>query len=476
LIQIKAFHKAHGGGDMKNYGSFLLRCFSILAIIGNVSAQQYNPQPGWKDSYAVGGRCYCDSNGFDHGLDTKTAPTPFGSKNVVAICADITRVLGVGPLDGRIPYNDIQCGNGPANDAADESGCPGRVDIGPEGCNQIGPTWDLMSVYGNAPNTRLDRSQWTLSASSNTALLQNAIDASTDSRWSTGATQASGQFFQIDLGALRPFNRIVIDAALNPEDYPRAFRMLVSDDGLYWRSPIFSGQGFRSLTDVYFVTQAARYVRIELTGASLDRWWSIHDIALYQTEDPTISRPVLDSRGWIFGASSSVTDAPLAIDGSAATRWTTKTVQKPGQFFQIDLQRAEFFDGIQLDTRANPNDYPRGYQVLVSDDGVLWRGPVASGVGDGPVTGIRFPVQKARYVRIEQTGSDAARWWSIHEVFVEKAFKRTLRSNPLPPNPANNAALPQRSMPAISTTRTAARAAAPSAIDASEGTLRESER
>jgi hypothetical protein len=476
LIQIKAIRKAHGGGDMKNCGSFLLWCSGILAIIGNVSAQQYNPQPGWKDSYAVGGRCYCDSNGFDHGLDAKTAPTPFGNKNVVAICADIAGVLGSGPVDGRIPYNDIQCGNGPANDAPDEAGCPGRVDIGPEGCNQIGPTWDLLSVYGNAPNTRLDRSQWTLSASSNPALLQNAIDASTDSRWSTGATQTSGQFFQIDLGALRPFNRLAIDTAPNPEDYPRAFRLLVSDDGFYWRSPIFSGQGFRPLTDLYFGTQAARYVRIELSGASPNRWWSIHDIALYQTEDPTVSRPVLDSNGWIFGASSSVADAPLAIDGSATTRWATKAAQKPGQFFQVDFQRPESFDGIQLDTRANANDYPRGYRVLVSDDGMLWRGPVASGAGDGPVTSIRFPMQQARHVRIEQTGSDATHWWSIHEIFVEKAFKRTLLSKPLPPNPANNAAVPQRSTPAISKTRTAARTTAPSAIDAGEGAQRESER
>ncbi len=461
---------------MKNCSTFLLWCFGILTIAGNASAQPYNPQPGWKDSYAVGGRCYCDSNGFDHGLDAKNAPTPFGSKNVVAICADIARVLGSGPAAGRIPYNDIQCGNGPANDAPDEAGCPGRVDIGPEGCNQIGPTWDLMSVYGNAPNTRLDRSQWTLSASSNTALLQNAIDASADSRWSSGAIQAPGQFFQIDLGALRPFNRLAIDTAPDPENYPRAFRVLVSDDGLYWRSPIFSGQGFRPLSDLYFVTQAARYVRIELTGASPDRWWSIHDIALHQTEDPTAYRPVLDSKGWIFAASSSAADAPLTIDGSATTRWATKTAQNPGQFLQIDFQRAESFDGIQLDTRGNPSDYPRGYRVFVSDDGSLWRGPVASGAGDGPVTGIRFPMQKARHVKIEQTGSDATHWWSIHEIFVEKVFKRTLHSRPLPSNPANNAAAPQRSTPAIPQTRSAPRRTVPTASGTTQEPQRESVR
>lgn len=121
-----------------------------LAAIGTQAmAQQYNPRPGWKDSYAVDGVCYCDSNGFDHGADELTYNTPIGELSVVQICADITSVLGVGSTSGRIPYNDLQCGNGPPNNAGDEDpdACPGRVDIGSEGCFQLGPKWDLEAVY-----------------------------------------------------------------------------------------------------------------------------------------------------------------------------------------------------------------------------------------------------------------------------------------------------------------------------------------
>lgn len=112
-------------------------------------AQGWNPKPGWKDSYAVDGRCYCDSRNYDHGLGSKTAETPLGQKNVVEICNDIRDALGPGPVAGRIPFNDIQCGHGPANDARDEIGCPGRVDIGPAGCSVKGPKWDLQAVYGD---------------------------------------------------------------------------------------------------------------------------------------------------------------------------------------------------------------------------------------------------------------------------------------------------------------------------------------
>jgi hypothetical protein len=417
---------------MKFVPTFVLCCFALCFSL-STAGQQYDPQPNWKDSYAVDGKCYCDSNGFDHGLDTKTAPTPFGRKSVVQICADIERVLGAGPLQGRIPYNDIQCGNGPANDAPDEAGCPGRVDIGPAGCNQIGPAWDLMAVYGNAPGTMLSRIGWTLTASSNAAQALNAVDDQLASKWTTGASQAPGQFFQIDFGGIRVFNRLTLDASPSPREFPRALRVLVSDNGSHWRRPVISGIADRPFTDLYFATQAARYVRIEQTGSATTDAWSIHDLALFQTEDPAIYRPELPADGWTFTASSNATQAVLTIDGSSATRWATGAPQTPGQFFQIDLQRIESFDGLQMTTQANPEDYPRGYRVLLSDDGATWRGPIASGVGNGPTTAIRFPWQQARYIRIEQTGNASTRWWSIHELFVDKAYKRPVVSRPMPP-------------------------------------------
>jgi len=129
----------------------LLLLMTLLPTIDALA--EWNPRPGWKDSYAVDGRCYCDSNGYDHNLDQKSAVTPIGRLNVVRICADIKARLGEGPREGRIPYNDIQCGHGPANDAADEAGCPGRVDIGTRGCDIKGPRWDLEAVYGSGSTT-----------------------------------------------------------------------------------------------------------------------------------------------------------------------------------------------------------------------------------------------------------------------------------------------------------------------------------
>ena len=97
---------------------------------------------GWADSYSTPGRCYCAST-FDHNIGTIIVNTPFGQKTIKEVCD----ILGPGPgKTGRPVYNDIQCGNGPPNDAGDEDQCPGRVDHGKDGCKSIGPKWNFNGV------------------------------------------------------------------------------------------------------------------------------------------------------------------------------------------------------------------------------------------------------------------------------------------------------------------------------------------
>jgi hypothetical protein len=114
-------------------------CFVLLSA----NAQTITPWPSWKDSYSVGDQCYCDTT-FDHGIGVIEVQTPAGPSTVVEVCA----LVGPGPgADGYPLYNDVQCGNGPANDAADETSCPGRIDQGESGCLTIGPGWNLDRFY-----------------------------------------------------------------------------------------------------------------------------------------------------------------------------------------------------------------------------------------------------------------------------------------------------------------------------------------
>lgn len=97
------------------------------------------------DSYSYQGKCYCKSNGYDHGIGDYMYEINGQMLRIEDICE---KHVGEGPIkdpasEGHPIYNDIQCGNGPANTSSDETKCPGRVDIGPDGCGQIGPKWAL---------------------------------------------------------------------------------------------------------------------------------------------------------------------------------------------------------------------------------------------------------------------------------------------------------------------------------------------
>ncbi len=124
-------------------------CFLTILVtlfsFNSLFSQQWNPQhPGWTDSFAANGFCWCNSSNFDHGIGTKTVTINGTNYKIIDICDELKKHPQYRAFqNGDAPYNDIQCGNGPANDAADETGCPGRTDLGPSGCNQIGPKWDM---------------------------------------------------------------------------------------------------------------------------------------------------------------------------------------------------------------------------------------------------------------------------------------------------------------------------------------------
>ncbi|HEX7652060.1 MAG TPA: carbohydrate-binding protein, partial [Verrucomicrobiae bacterium] len=136
---------------------------------------------------------------------------------------------------------------------------------------------------------------------------------------------------------------------------------------------------------------------------------------------PTTAVPgTLERWRWLVTASSSESGGSpaSAVDGNINTRWSTGAQQANGQWYQIDLGQLQTFRGVILDAGSSANDYPRSYQVLVSTNGTIWSGPVASGSGTAGSTTINFTTQSARFLRINQTGSAAGTWWSVHELNI----------------------------------------------------------
>ena len=122
--------------------------------------------------------------------------------------------------------------------------------------------------------------------------------------------------------------------------------------------------------------------------------------------------------GWTATGSVDNTDAQNALDSNETTRWSTNGVQAPGQTYTVDMKNLKQFYQIALENANGSGDYPAGYAVYVSTDGVNWGSPIATGVGSSGLTIITFPTQIARYIKVVQTGSTTGNYWSIYEFYV----------------------------------------------------------
>jgi hypothetical protein len=102
------------------------------------------------------------------------------------------------------------------------------------------------------------------------------------------------------------------------------------------------------------------------------------------------------------------------FDNNLFNRWSTGLAQAPGQYFTVDMAGTRTFSRIVMDANGS-GDYARGYQVFVSNDGVNWGSAIANGTGTGPVITVDFPGVTARYIKVVQTGTAPANYWSVHE-------------------------------------------------------------
>lgn len=261
-------------------------------------------------------------------------------------------------------------------------------------------------------NLPLSKTDWVASASSSSADAPKAIDGLASSRWSTGAIQnnTGNQWFKVDLGASRHFDRIALDTEGSAGDNPRSYEVHVSNNNVFW-TKVASGMDSGLLTYISFPSQNARWVRVTQTGTTTWNWWSIHEFNVYApTNAPQFT-----------GASSS-SASENAFDGIAGTRWTSNDWQKPGQWLEVDMRSNKTFTKVILDTAGSPNDFPQGYTVEVSNDRITWN-QVASGAGaavtTNGVTTIVVSPQNTRHIRIKQTGNSWTAYWSVHEFRVE---------------------------------------------------------
>jgi hypothetical protein len=240
-----------------------------------------------------------------------------------------------------------------------------------------------------------------------------AIDGKPETRWSSRIPQQPGMWFEIDLNQVRTVRGVALDTAGSPKDYPRGYVVSLSSDRNRWSEVARTPANDRAL-DIEFSPYPARYIRIEQTGQDAVYWWSIHGIRVKSSS----YTPAITASASHNNVLSGADNLAQALDGNPATRWSTRAVQQPGMWFELDLNQVRSVSGLSLDSAGSANDYPRGYVVSLSTDHSQWV-EVARKDGNDRALDIRFGARLARYIRIEQTGSADRWWWSIHGVSIK---------------------------------------------------------
>lgn len=126
---------------------------------------------------------------------------------------------------------------------------------------------------------------------------------------------------------------------------------------------------------------------------------------------------------WTVTASQDYPQWPVSnlTDGDLNSRWTSGGKQTGKEWILIAFDAPCTVSSVTLDAGSAYYDAPAAYKVELSTDGTAWT-TVATGKGNvnnRAAIVATFAKTTARYVRILQTGTNTANWWTVMELTIE---------------------------------------------------------
>lgn len=113
---------------------------------------------------------------------------------------------------------------------------------------------------------------WTARASHNAPEASQAIDNRPDTAWSSGAPQAAGMWFQIDLGRVETVSGIRLDAPA--DEHPVRFRITTWNAAASRWQIAYEATNNHTPVDVVFAATPTQFINLQLLAAS-DQPWTI---------------------------------------------------------------------------------------------------------------------------------------------------------------------------------------------------------
>ena len=142
--------------------------------------------------------------------------------------------------------------------------------------------WDVEELRASLPKPLQSQKQWKLSASHNKGSLPAAVDGYPATRYDSGGWQTPGMWVEIELPHETTVTALQLDSTQSPDDFPRGYKVELSLDNTAWGQPVATGQSALPVTGIAFAPTKARFIRITQTGTVANRFWSIHELGIYQ--------------------------------------------------------------------------------------------------------------------------------------------------------------------------------------------------
>ncbi|UQZ36148.1 hypothetical protein C2I18_23045 [Paenibacillus sp. PK3_47] len=129
---------------------------------------------------------------------------------------------------------------------------------------------------------RLDRSEWTAAASRNGLNAYAVLDEDAAAGW-RASYQADPIHLIIDMQEEQLFNKITLDSDIG--DNPGPYRLFVSADGVNYGNAVAAGSGRKETgcTEIEFLLQKARFVKLVLSDGEEARLWTIYALNVWNT-------------------------------------------------------------------------------------------------------------------------------------------------------------------------------------------------
>lgn len=246
---------------------------------------------------------------------------------------------------------------------------------------------------------------WRLESNVNAVELAKALDGDSNTAWDSRVAQVRGQWVRLNLCKPRLLDGIRF---LSPGNgFPRGYSLNVSPENNTWTELAHVPSNNVDEISAAFAPQMVQYAQIDLESPSQTSW-KISEIQVH---------PAIE---WRANASHNAETAYFAIDNCRDTAWMCDAPQEPGVWFQLDLGREEWVNGVRMNAPGNEN--PFAFRIAIWETSAARWQIAHEQTGNGSAVDAHFELARTQFINIQLIEPYEAPW-AIRNLHVYREMK-----------------------------------------------------